>query len=78
MATLHQFMHCDHSRPNGIGSQVMRMIRIEHLDNWSIGLLALMKTKAEERAIVEEDMFNNADPYGDCLCDACTKTNIPF
>jgi hypothetical protein len=56
----------------------MRMIRIEHLDNWSIGLLALMKTKAEERAIVEEDMFNNADPYGDCLCDACMKTTIPF
>ena len=51
MPTFHKFMYCDHSRPNGLGSQVMRMTRIENLDKWSVGLLALMKTKAEERAI---------------------------
>ena len=51
MAKFHKFMYCDHSRPNGLGSQVMRMTRIENLDKWSVGLLALMKTKAEERAI---------------------------
>ena len=79
MAKFHKFMYCDHSRPNGLGSQVMRMTRIENLDKWSVGLLALMKTKAEERAILEqEEWFNNADPYADCLCDACTKTTIPF
>ena len=80
MAKFHKFMYCDHSRPNGLGSQVMRMTRIENLGKWSVGLLALMKTKAEERAIVEQEewLFNNEDPYEDCLCDACIKTTIPF
>ena len=59
MAKFHKFMYCDHSRPNGIGSQVMRMTRIENLDKWSVGLLALMKTKAEERAIVEQENVLN-------------------
>tara|TARA_R110000787_G_scaffold193566_3_gene305107 strand:+ start:3978 stop:4139 length:162 start_codon:yes stop_codon:yes gene_type:complete len=47
-------MYCDHSKPNGIGSQEMCMTRIEHPDKWSVGLLALMKIKAEERARLEE------------------------
>mgnify|MGYP001589431161 CR=1 FL=1 len=50
MIKLHKFMYCNHSMPNGIGSKVMRMTRIEHPGKWSVGLLALMKTKAEERA----------------------------
>ena len=54
MPTFHKFMYCDHSKPNGIGSQEMCMTRIEHPDKWSVGLLALMKTKAEERARLEE------------------------
>ena len=54
MPTFHKFMYCDYSRPNGIGSQEMCMTRIEHPDKWSVGLLALMKTKAEERARLEE------------------------
>jgi len=81
MAKFHKFMYCDHSQPNGLGSQVMRMTRIENLDKWSVGLLALMKTKAEERALYanaqycEEDLFNE-DPYEDCLCDVCIQTTI--
>ena len=54
MPTFHKFMYCDHPKPNGIGSQEMRMTRIEHPDKWSVGLLALMKIRAEERARLEE------------------------
>ena len=54
MPKFHKFMYCNHSMPNGIGSKVMRMTRIEHPGKWSVGLLALMKTKAEERARLEE------------------------
>lgn len=54
MIKLHKFMYCDHSMPNGIGSKVMRMTRIEHPGNWSVGLLALIKTKAEKRARFKE------------------------
>ena len=76
MPTFHKFMYCDHSRPNGLGSQVMRMTRIEHPDKWSVGLLALMeKTKASKMAVPTyycEDCDAEFSADDECCCPDAT------